>query len=245
MGKKKLLEKPFAHRGLYNNKDIPENSMLAFEKAINENYPIELDVRLTLDHKVIVFHDSNLHRMTDIQKNVSDLTLLEIKKIKLNYIGIFIPTIEEVLELTNGKVALLIEIKNKNTVGLIEKKVMESLKGYKGYFAIQSFNPLSCYWVKRNYPGIDAGQLSTNYKNYDVPFYKKFILQNMLLNFIVKPDFISYDIDGLPNNIVKRMREKEIPILSWTVKTKEQLEKAKKYSDNFIFEDLFIINNLL
>ena len=208
------------------------------EKVLNENLPIELDVRLTQDKKVVVFHDSNLQRMTGVQKNVKDVTLKEIKEIKVRQTSLTILTIDEVLELVDGKVNLLIEIKNNGNVGVIEQILMEKLKVYSGYFAIQSFNPFSCYWIKRNYPKVIVRQLSSDFQDTDMLPYKKFVLKNMLFNFIVKPDFISYDINALPSKIVQRIRENGIPELSWTIKEKEQPEKAKIYSDNFIFEGL-------
>ena len=61
-----LVDRPFAHRGLFHEqKGIPENSLGAFEQAIGDNYGIELDVRRSLDDVAVVFHDRNLARLTD------------------------------------------------------------------------------------------------------------------------------------------------------------------------------------
>ena len=53
-----------AHRGCHDiEKNVPENSMLAFDKAVENNYIIELDVHILKDGNIVVFHDDNLKRM--------------------------------------------------------------------------------------------------------------------------------------------------------------------------------------
>ena len=61
-----------AHRGIHDNKEIPENSLKAFKLSIENNLTIELDIQLTKDNHLIVFHDANLKRMTGIDKQLSD-----------------------------------------------------------------------------------------------------------------------------------------------------------------------------
>ena len=70
-----------AHRGLFNNKDIPENSLSSFKKALDKNIPIELDVRLTKDNVLVVFHDTNLKRLTGLDKKVKDVSYSVIRKL--------------------------------------------------------------------------------------------------------------------------------------------------------------------
>lgn len=65
----------------------------------------------------------------------------------------------------------------------------------------------------------------------------KFVLSKVLLNFLSRPDFISYDIRALPNRKVERLRKHKL-VLGWTINSKEKLEKAKKYCDNYIFENM-------
>ena len=62
-----------AHRGIYNNINIPENSILAFKKALKYNYSIELDIQMTKDNVIVVFHDNNLERMTKINNKISNI----------------------------------------------------------------------------------------------------------------------------------------------------------------------------
>ena len=129
-----------AHRGIYDNKKVIENTINAFKKAINKGYTIELDLHLTKDNKVIVFHDDKLDRLTNEKGILKDKTYEELKEIKLIN-GDTIPLFEEVLSLVDGKVPLLIELKDDRKDHDLEKEVTKLLDNYNGLFAIQSFRP--------------------------------------------------------------------------------------------------------
>ncbi|HIT62490.1 MAG TPA: glycerophosphodiester phosphodiesterase, partial [Candidatus Caccovivens faecavium] len=137
-----LVETPIAHRGLH-DKVSPENSLSAFEKAVENGYAIELDVQLLADDTVVVFHDESLSRMTGNDGYIKFLNKEDLKVLKLGNSKEHIPTFEEVLKLVNGRTPLLIEIKNQFKVGKLEQKVIALLKDYKGEYAVQSFNPFS------------------------------------------------------------------------------------------------------
>ena len=233
-----LKKNLIAHRGVHNIKEnIPENSIQAFKIAMEKNYIIELDLHILKDNNIIVFHDNNLFRMTGINKNLKDCTYSEIKKLKLQDTDNSIPLFKDVLKLVDGKVPLLIELKYDTKVGKLEKEVMKYLKEYKGKYAIMAFNPFSILYLKKEYPNVIRGQLACNLKNENFNFIKRYILKNMVFNFIAKPDFISYCLDAMPNKVVKKFRKKGLAI-GWTIKSKEELEKAKEYFDNFICENI-------
>ena len=114
-----------AHRGIHDNIDIPENTLQAFKKAIKNNISIELDVQLTKDNVLVVFHDDNLKRMTGINKNIKDITYYELKDIKLLNTNDTIPTFSEALNIINGKVLLDIEIKDTKKIKIICNKIIK------------------------------------------------------------------------------------------------------------------------
>jgi len=234
-----LLNTPICHRGKIDG-TVAENTLSAFEKTIQKEYAIEIDVQLTKDNQVIVFHDADLKRLCNVDKRVEDLNLAEIKKIKIDN-KYPIPTFTEFLNLVNGRVPILIEIKNVNKVGALEDLVIESLKKYKGKFAVMAFNPRVLTYLKEKAPDIIRGQLSSFFKNEKLAFYKKFLLSRMFFNKKNQPDFIAYDLENLPNRFVKKY--KDIPLLAWTIRTKEDLNKAKSVSvKNVIFENDTIFN---
>lgn len=238
-----LKQNLIAHRGMHSIKNgIPENSIIAFGKAIENSYIIELDVHILKDKSVIVFHDDNLQRMTGVNKNVKDTTYNEIKDLKLQNTDWHIPLLKDVLELVNGKVPIIIELKTDVNVGALEKETANILKQYKGKYAIKSFNPFSVYWLKKHHPEIIRGQLASNFNNEKMNVIKKIVLKNMMLNFITKPDFVSYGIDGLPNKRVERYRKTNL-VLGWTITNHIQMEKGRKYCDNLICENLQNLDN--
>lgn len=234
-----LKEKIIAHRGLHDgNKEIIENSIEAFRKAMDKDYTIELDVHILKDNTVVVFHDDNLKRLTGIDKRIKDCMYDEIKNIKLVNKNTYIPKLKDVLELVNGEVPLLIELKTDNKTGKLERRLVELLKNYKGQYAIQSFNPFSIKWFKKNNPAIIRGQLISKFKNERINKIKKYILTKMILNSITKPDFISINIHDINENKLKKIRERKC-VIGWTVRTKQEYSNLKKQYDNLICE-LFI-----
>lgn len=231
-----LTEKKISHRGIHNNVTIPENSLAGFKESINQGVSIELDVQLSKDKKVMVYHDYNLKRVTGLDEDLINLNYNELEGLRLFNTEEKIPTLKEVLELVDGKTPILIEIKNEGKVGELEAILYEELKEYKGEYAIQAFNPFVLEWFKNNAKEIPRGQLSGGYEGSNLKFYEKFLLSNLLLNFKSKPAFISYKADELPKGIITSLRKSGTPILGWTVTEDNDLEKIYENCDNIIFE---------
>lgn len=227
-----------AHRGYYNNKKgIPENSVMAFKKAIDNNYLIELDVRLTKDKKLVVFHDDNLKRVCGVNKKVKDLTYKELLKYNLFDTTLKVPLFSDVIKLVNGRVPILIETKYHNRYGILEKILINELSNYRGLYAIQSFYPMSLLWLKRNAKDIPIGLLSSDFKD-NSNSLKKLIGKTLILDLFFKTDFISYDVKGLPSNYISLKKDKK-KIVIWTIKNKKDYDLAKKYADALICENMY------
>ena len=221
-----------AHRGMHDNKSIYENTKESFELAIKKGYIIELDIRITKDKQIVVFHDNNTKRITKQNKIVEESTYQELNNQNI----IHIPLLSEVLDLVNAKVPLLIEIKQTNKVGELETEFMKIMKKYKGKYAIQSFNPNVLYWFKRNYPNILRGQLSYKYNKQKISTIKKVILSNMLLNIFTKPNFISYKYNELSLEKINKYKKKNIHLIGWTITNEREFNHYKQYYDNLICE---------
>lgn len=235
-----LLNTPIAHRGIHNNKDVPENSLLSIELSVKNNFPIEIDVQMTADNKIIVFHDDNLRRLCNYNKHVFQADYDEIESLFLLDTPERIPLLDEALKILNNRQPILIEIKNDRLDGIMELAIWKILSQYKGRYAIMSFNPFTLKWFKKNAPHILRGQLSSGFKEDKLPFYQRMPLEYMLFNFLSAPHFIAYDVSCLPFRPLEGYRKRGIPVLTWTVKTKEDLLKAQKYTDNYIFEGIHI-----
>lgn len=228
-----------AHRGLH-NKDNPENSIGAFKKAIQENYIIELDVHLTKDKEIIVFHDNNLKRMTGIDKKINLCKKSELEKLYLNSTKYTIPTLKTVLELVNGKVPILIEIKYDNKVGTLEKKLTELLDNYKGEIAIQSFRISTIIWFRLKRPNYIRGLLIP----YTTEEFNQFLNKNWLIKKICNLDFFSCNYKYSCQEKIRKLREKNL-FLGWTIKTKEDYINYKDCFDNLICENIEEINEVI
>lgn len=237
MNRKWISQLPISHRGLFNNKTIPENSIKAFQNSIDNRYAIELDVRITKDNKIVVFHDANLKRMCGVSKKVSKCTYEDLRKYKLLDTNEHIPLLNDVLKLTEDKVGLLVEIKCGLGYVKISKHVHQILKKYKGDYAIQSFSPFCVKWFERHAPEITRGQLATKS---DIYFpTSKFFEKLRFFNYN-KPDFISYGINYLPNKYIDKIlkENKSCLLIAWTIKNDEQKQKAQKHCDNYIFDHI-------
>lgn len=234
----------FAHRGLFNNKDLPENSMKAFENAVENGFAIELDVQFTKDKKVVVFHDYTLERLTKDSRNVEDIAYNELKDLNLLNTREKIPLLEDVLDIINGKVPLLIEIKNCRNILELGESVASLLENYDGKYAIQSFDTCVLKWFEKNKNYVLTGQLIGKYVGIEtfrhcedlVLDFKKFFLEYKL-------DFLSIDSYDIDNLAIKTFRFLRIPVLSWTIRNNYELEKIKDFADGYIFDSFVPINN--
>ena len=237
-----LLKKPIAHRGLH-DEQVPENTMPAFEAAIEAGYPIEIDVQLTKDKVPVVFHDDKLDRLTGLKKRVTGVKFADLQRLRIGGTEHSVPTFKEFLEFVAGRVPILVELKrNRGSKGL-ERAVIEMLQKYKGDFAIQSFNPIAIRKVRKLDPCVYCGLLSSKLSEMKILFIKKAAVKNARLFFMAKPDFVAFEINSFPNERVKKFREElQLPIIGWTIKTREDLERAREFCDGIIFENIENLN---
>ncbi len=206
-----LAKQPIAHRGLW-SESIPENSLPAYKKAAEKNYPVEIDVYLTKDNVIVSFHDDTLSRMTGQDGHVWDYTYDELQAFRLNGSEHTIPRLSEILALCENRSPLLIEIKDQPNGKFLVEKLVSALKKYEGEFAVQSFNPLYIAKIRKLAPEFIRGVLATT----EVSMLKS-----------------SYDYKGYP---LPDRKVKNKVCLAWTVTSYEIWDKIKPYVDNIIFE---------
>jgi glycerophosphoryl diester phosphodiesterase len=234
-----LLTTPIAHRGLHDfGKNIPENSLAAFEAARDGGYPVELDVRLLADGAVAVFHDHDLQRMTGWPGDLASQDSQSIRGRYLRGTGQTIPLLGEALDVIGGKVPVLVELKNFGVPGGLETAVAAALEAYDGRYAVQSFNPFSMGWFKVKAPRVTRGHLSGAFSGLPLDEDLKETLRNLELVDVSAPAFVGYDIRRLPFAPVADLRARGLPVIGWTVRTPAELRRAEECCDNYIFEDL-------
>lgn len=239
-----IVEQPIAHRGFFNYSNAPENTIAAFNRAIEHHYAIELDVQIISDGTPVVFHDNELSRLTGKDGYLTNLKSEDLKNYIIQKSDQHIPTLKEVLDAVDGKTPILLEIKNSSLKPQDDcAKIYEVLKDYSGEVAIQSFNPYALEWFANNAPKYKRGLLSSLWrkKNRDVePDFPKSFLTRMATSHLwlfkrAKPDFLNYEIRDLPNRFVKR--HKNIPLLCWVAYNQEEYTDGMKKADNIIFQD--------
>lgn len=227
----------YAHRGLHGD-GIPENSLAAFARACEEGYGIELDVQLSSDGEVMVFHDATLVRMTGCDGKLCDYSADKLRTIPLADTDQTIPTFAEVLSLVDGRVPLLVELKGETTDVSLCPKVAALLRDYKGPFCIESFNPLLLGEMKKHMPNVFRGMLYTNVchekKKRSI---RNVLLSAMALNVLAKPDFIAYNQhyrDSLPVKLTTKLYR--APHFVWTTRGERERAIARDLGEHAIFE---------
>lgn len=199
--KKPFMHKNFAHRGLHSrDKSVPENSLKAFDLASEAGYGMELDVQLSKDGEVVVFHDDTLDRVCGVDARVDELTYDELKDLRLCGTEETIPLFSEVLKTVHGRGPLIVELKTGKRNKELCEKTCALLRRYSGEYCIESFNPFIVRWFRKNAPEIVRGQLSGPADGYEgeVNPVAAFILSHTLLNFLARPQFIAYKIAEKP-----------------------------------------------
>lgn len=230
--------KYIAHRGLH-KKGVPENSMAAFSAAVDKKIAVELDVRLTKDGKIVVFHNKNLLRMCSVEADVCDFTYEQLSQFTLNETNQKIPLLAEVLKLVNGKVPLLIEIKSGALLGELEKRLIHLMKKYNGDYAVQSFNPFSLLYFRIFSPKTVRAQLVSEYKNkFDFEYImRKICAQPIVWKIISKPEIIAADLRSISLETAFKAVDANADLFTWTAHGKELIETAGQFSKTIIAED--------
>jgi len=229
-----IYKKKITHRGFHNELH-PENSLSAFRRAIEFGYAIELDVHILRDGHIIVFHDDDLFRMTGDDRKIEEVTLEDICELNLKDSNEKIPHLSETLQLVDGQVPLLIELKNSGDVGVLETKLMSFLNDYKGEVILQAFSPYRLKWLLDNEPQIIRGQLSGLHIT-SLKWYENFLYRNLFFHLLTKPDFVNYEIAGLRRLPIRLIKFFNVPVFSWTARSKESYIWGLKYSENVVFE---------
>ncbi len=224
-----------AHRGLHDlDPGTPENSLAAFRKAVNAGFAVECDIHLTADGEVVVFHDSDLHRVCGVDGTVETMTLAKLRECRLNGTEQTIPTLRELLALVDGRVPILIEFKcdGKNYRALCEA-ANAILCDYPDIYLVQSFYPLALWWYKKNRPDVCRGQLSSGFKG-EAPVRR--LLARLLFNFLSRPDFVSYNHEYAHRfSLVLNILLGAFPV-GWTFCSLEEVQNGKHRFRTYIFE---------
>ncbi|MEN9529621.1 MAG: hypothetical protein RI932_1494 [Pseudomonadota bacterium] len=239
---------PIAHRGYFDNAGRhPENSCGAIAEAVALGFASEMDIMLSADNEVMVFHDDSLDRMCGTNKLFTELSAKELQNMVLRQSGECIPTLAQVLEAVQGMRPLIIELKSFTRFGIqtdgrLESRVARLLENYRGPVALKSFNPFTVeelMRIRKSSDGWPVGFISCDHsKDADFAFMtpeQMHGLSQLVEGVAPACEFVSYNINDLTPELSKQIRAR-MPLMVWTVRTEEQFNKARLLADNVVFE---------
>ncbi len=228
----------FAHRGQFSaDQSVPENSLPAFAAAVEAGYGVELDVQLTKDKKVVVFHDDGLKRACGKDARVDAYTYKELLSMTLFQTKERIPLFTEVLETIGGKIPVIVELKSGGDWKTLCEKTLELLNAYQGDYCVESFDPRLVRWFYAHAPAILRGQLSeaARYSRKGLPLYQSIMLSRLLTNILAHPQFIAYRIG--PKCLSVRISEAMGAMrVAWTAFPEDDHARLTRRNDAIIFE---------
>ncbi|GAB4234371.1 MAG: glycerophosphodiester phosphodiesterase [Methyloligellaceae bacterium] len=190
----------------------------------------------------MVFHDETLDRLTLATGPVAAKTPAELKAVAFRQGSDRIQTLGELLEQVCGRVPLVIELKSGwKEHGPLEARTAQLLKGYNGKAAVMSFDPFCIERFRGAAPELPRGLVACRFRDrQDWPMlnrWERFMMRHLLSAAVARPQFIAYDIEGLPSLAPWAARRIfRLPLLTWTVRTPEQRRRAQRHADAMIFE---------
>ncbi len=225
-----LTERPVAHRGYHDmNKEVWENTLSAFSRAIEAGFAIECDLHYASDGVPVVFHDDDLQRVCNLPGEVRERTSAELGLLSIGGTEDKIPTLKQLLRLCDGKVPLVLELKGRegDDEGFAES-VLEVLEGYKGHVALMSFD----HWLLKDLKSLEAPYPVglTAEGNKPETFFQHDEAMHLGL------DFISYFYGHLPNPFITAQRQRGIPVITWTVRDEAARKHTFANADQMTFE---------
>ena len=152
-----------------------------------------------------------------------------------------IPTLEALLDLIDGRVPLIVELKSQfDGDRRLEQQTARILSGYDGPTAVMSFDPMSMRAMRRLAPVLPRGMLADRFRAADWPTLSaptRILAASLAMAAVVLPTFVAYGVDGLPASPPLALRHFfRLPLLTWTVQSDAQRATAKAWADQIIFE---------
>lgn len=227
-----LTARPIAHRGLHDAaRGLHENSMSAFRAAIEAGYAIECDVRLSSDGVPMVFHDAELARMTGAAGLVHETSAPALLALRLSEGEDRVPTLSELLEVTDGRVPLVVELKGVDPA--YDSSFAAALRGlvepYEGPLALMSFDDWLIDQAVTLADRVPVGLTAEGTRAETLARHREI--------FGGRCSFASYNVHHLDNPFVRWVREERgLPVISWTVRTPGDEAKSRAGADQITFE---------
>jgi glycerophosphoryl diester phosphodiesterase len=238
-----LTARPVAHRGLHDlSRGIVENMPGAVQAAIDGNFSIEVDLQLTADGEAMVHHDDALGRLTEGSGALLGMSSIQLKAVSFKDTAERMMSLGDLCALVAGRVPLVIEVKSHfDGDRKLVTRMAEVLSGYSGPVVGMSFDPDQVLALREKMPGLARGIIAQ--RDYDDDYWSKLTpeqrasMLHLRHAFRTRPHFVAFWVNQLPAPAPWIARNIfGLPLLTWTVRTAEQRERAARYADQMIFE---------
>ena len=225
----------YAHRGLYEqDQSVPENSLPAFAAARAAGYGVELDLRLSKNGDVVVFHDDDLLRVCGVDARVDALTTGELLALRLCGTAERIPLFTEALGMLGPETPVIVELTTGPRNDLLCQKTLEILRAVPGVYCVESFDPRIVRWFRRHAPDLLRGQLAMPARFYTARS-TGFLLSNLLMNFLSRPQFIAREVTLRSASLWLCLLMRPMRVV-WTVRPEHDSARLRRENDAVIFE---------
>jgi len=238
-----LTTRPVAHRGLHDAQSgVIENTPSAFRAAIAGNYGIECDLQLSADGEAMVHHDAQLGRLTDGSERLDAMPAATLKRVAFKGTADRMITLGELCEFVGGRVTLLIELKSRyDGDRRLVARTAQVLAGYRGPAAVMSFDPAQIAALRAAAPQLPRGMVAEKrYRDHEwdsLSAASKRAMTYFAHVLGTRPQFIAYSVRDLPALVPSIARKVAgLPLLTWTVRSAEDRQRAARYADQMIFE---------
>ncbi|HEX4298701.1 MAG TPA: glycerophosphodiester phosphodiesterase family protein [Devosia sp.] len=241
-----LFDRPIAHRGLHDHaRGVIENSRSAFEAALAAGYGIECDVQLASDGVPFMFHDDDFDRVTTARGRSDAQPIGVVQKLVLTgSASADVPQrFDEFLAQVGGRTQLQIELKqqaNPEKTRALAAAVAASLRGYRGPYTLESFDPYLLAALRREGVRAPLGIITYGYDEPEwdskLPAGTKFVLRHLLHWPWTRFDFISCRNVSLYLPMVRFLRARGMPVTAWTITSPQAAEAARRGADQIVFE---------
>jgi len=225
-----LVERPIAHRGYHDmNKTVFENTLSAFQRAIDADFAIECDLQYAADGVPVVFHDGNLKRLCPVDADLRTKLSSELCQMSIGGTKDRIPTFAEMLKFVDGRVPLVIELKgHRGDDDGFTGAVLDQLASYEGPAALMSFDTWLLEELKDMETTLPVGLTAQGTSDADFDAHRAIMARGL--------DFVSYNYEHLPNPFIEELRAKGTPVITWTVRGEAGREATALYADQMTFE---------
>jgi glycerophosphoryl diester phosphodiesterase len=228
-------EQHFAHRGLH-DQWLPRNSLAAIVAAADAGYGVEFDIQLSQDRIPFVTHDSNTISDTGVDLVIGQTHSSQLRELKFVDTNHQLSTLDDVLSNVSPSTPLLVDIKPTNQIRATVLEVGRRIEVRSESVAMQSFEPHTVFYAKRNFPNISVGQLGEE-PNSKMGFVEYWQTKTLVSNYVNKPDFINMWLPMLDRKVTHYWREKlGCPVLGWTVVDDEDIALCQRLGVSMVFE---------